>query len=101
MPMKHKLPQLLYVVLDTEQQLSGVYSSLALAATAYKQVIVGDLTHDDVVALEEEYGEHYHEQLKSPASIVVCQLDHTILWSYDSYLEIKHAIEDGENYEKE
>lgn len=98
---KQKLPQLLYVVLDNEQRLSGVFSSLSLAATAYRQVITGDLTEDDITVLEEEYGEHYHEHLSPPASIVVCQLDHTILWSYDSYLDIKHAIEDGEHYEKE
>lgn len=90
---------IVYVVQDYNQQLRGVYTTLAKAAVVYRDVLLNGLTEDEEAMLKEEFGEDFHQHIDNPPEVIVYRLDDTWLSSYESELEIKRALEEGENYD--
>lgn len=94
---RSKKPTYIYLVLDYEQHVNGVHSTLALAADQYQNVLEEGLSAEDRKILLEEFGENFHDEMEYPACIVVYQLDGYQVWSYDSIAEVKQALE-NENF---
>lgn len=90
---------LVYIVQDYQQQLSGVYTTLAKAAAQYEHVLAEGLLEEDIQAMIEEYGEDYHDEMDYPPCVIVYQLDANWIWSYDSMTEIQTALRNGERYD--
>lgn len=97
MPRKKK-PTYVYLVLNYEQRVDGVYSSLALAAEQYKTTLEEGLSQEDREFLLQEFGENFHDEMEYPACIVVYQLDGYQVWSYDTMTEVRNALEQGEDF---
>lgn len=94
-----KQPVYVYIVQDYEQHLVGVHSTLIRAAEQFQHILTYGLSAEDQQMLIDEFGEDYHEELDHVPTIVVHAIDGYCVWSYDSTIEIKHALQNGEQYD--
>lgn len=93
-----KVPQLLYIVQDYNQQVVHVSSTLEKALPHFEEVLNHTLVQADLAELKELYGEDEVE-IDYPPCIVVHEVDGHHVWSYDSIEEVNRALVHGEDYE--
>lgn len=94
-------PTLVYVVQGYDQSLVSVRSTLARAFEDYKYQLTNGLSQEEQDELKENYGEDFHDELEYIPCIVVYQIDGSWIWSYDSAVEINHALQNGEDYSED
>lgn len=93
-----RVPQLLYIVQDYNQQVVNVCSSLAKALPHFQEVLNHTLIQAELEELKELYGEDEIE-VDYPPCIVVHEVDGHFVWSYDSVEEVNRALLYGEDYD--
>jgi hypothetical protein len=93
--------QLVYVVQTYDQSVIGIYSTLKTAFHYYRETRAHGLSADDREMLLQAYGEDYHNEMEHIPCIIVHQVDGNWIWSYDSSIEITHALEQGEDYSED